>query len=297
MRRIVVVGLSLGAMVGIGATFAAGAQAAEIVSCVKASKISVEYTKKNGKKVTKEIFAGKYGPKCKEAAPEHTGKYPPYEGPEGHFERGAVGSHFTSASAKSRLKPKLEFADGNFVQCAKSGGGGEFLSGKTGIETSTFTECHLVVEEKRGEACTSPGAAAAEVKSSAVPFTVVSYPEELIQYHYGPKNEVESSEPVAYEEGKVFIDFSAGLGTYSEFACGAGASFRILGSVTAAIHAKFNVEHKKMLWDVEPGEGAQDLYAEESTNGGSTWEPIGRVQESYEARAADSSGLEVIEPL
>lgn len=296
MRRMVVVGLSLGAMVGIGATFAAGAQAAEIVSCVKASKISVEYTKKSGKKVTKEIFAGKYGPKCKEAAPEHTGKYPPYEGPEGHFERGAVGSHFVSASAKSRLKPKLEFANGNFVRCSKSGGGGEFLSAKTGVETSVLTECFLVVEEKRGEACTSPGAAAGEVKTTAVPFTVVSYPEELIQYYYNPKNEVESSEPVAYEEGKVFLDFSA-PGIYSEFACGASASFRIRGSVTGAIHAKLNVEQKKMLWDVEPGAGAQDLYAEESTNGGSEWEAIGRVQESYEAWAADSSGLEVIEPL
>ncbi len=298
MRRLVIVGLSLGAMAGVGCgVFVTGAQAAEVVSCVRAAKVPIEY-EKHGKIHKKSIYEGKYGTKCREAAPEHTNKYPGYEGPEGHWERGAVGAHFVSKSSKGKVKPKLQFSNGEFVQCIDSGGEGEFLSPKTGTEKSVFAECHVYIEERRvGEACTTSGGATGEIKTAPVPFKLVSWEEELPQYHYNANDEEEGAPtPFSYEKGKVFMDFEAGSEVYAEFACGPTASYRIYGGVSGPIHSKFNVEGKKLVWDVEPGGGTQNLYAKESTDGGATWVPTGRVQESYEAKAADNLGLELLEP-
>jgi hypothetical protein len=286
MKRIEIVGMSLVAMVAVAAMMAPGAQAAEVVSCVKSSKVPIEY-EKNGKKKTKLIHEGQYkNRKCTELAPEKTGKYPGYEGPEGKFQKGAVGARFTPASGTFRLKPKLELANGQVVQCASSAGTGEWTSSKTGTETVVWQECALVTEDVKGESCTSAGWPPGQIETSPLVLRLISYPEEL------PGD-------VSYEEGKVFVDSSvaAGYTYYTEFACGPTASFRLLGNVAGAVKSKLNVPGKKIIWYNGPGEGAQDLSAEYSSDGGVSYAPFGGAEESYEVRASDDAGLEVIEPL
>lgn len=286
MKRIEIVGMSLVAMVAVAAMMASGAQAAEVVSCVKSGKVPIEY-EKNGKKKTKRIHEGQYKNRiCTELAPEKTGKYPGYEGPEGKFKRGAVGARFKPASGAFRLKPKLEMANGQVVQCASSAGTGEWTSSKTGKETVLWQECVLVTEDVKGESCTSTGLPSGEIETSPLALRLISFPEEL------PGG-------LSYEEGKVFVNSSAETGYtyYTEFACGPTASFRLLGNVAGVVKSKLNVPGKKILWYNGPGEGAQDLHAEYSSDGGASYAPSGGAVETYEVRASDAAGLEVVEPL
>jgi len=90
---------------------------------------------------------------------------------------------------------------------------------------------------------------------------------------------------------------AAGYTYYTEFACGPTASFRLTGHVAGVVKSKLNVPGKKILWYNGPGEGAQDLQAEYSSNGGTSYTPSGGAVETYEVRASDAAGLEVIEPL
>lgn len=304
MRRMAIVGIHLAAILAIGAMMASGAQAAELVSCVKAPKHEIEY-EKNGKTIRKAIHEGQYANRtCTQRAAEKTGRYPGYEGPEGKFERGAVGAHFTTASHSFRLKPKMEFANGQVVQCTESAGSGEWTSAKDGTQTAIFRNCALVTDDVVGEQCSSSGSAAGEIETSPLDIALVAYKavgerEPLVTQHFGPNNEVTAENEFEYLEGKVFVNstVAAGHSYYAEFSCGPTASFRVLGSIAGNVASKLNVPSKHLQWLIGPGKGTQDLYAEFSSDGGASYTDFGGLELSYEARAGASGGLEVIEPL
>lgn len=298
MKRIGIMGLCAVAMLALCAMVSAAAQAAEVASCVKAPKVAVEY-EKSGKVKTKRISEGKYKNKgCSEAAPENTGKYPPYAGPEGRYERGAAGARFSTRSTKALKKPKLEVVEnGQIVQCTASGGSGEWTGPKAGVQTVVFKGCALETGGVSGEKCTSEGMAAGEIETTPLELTLISYPEALVQEYFGPENELLGSEAVPYVPGKVFVDTAPQAGQpYAAFECGAAASFRILGSVAGHVTSELNTMSKRLDWYVGPGEYVQNLRGEYSSDGGATYEPLGRIWESYEPAAADGAGLEVLEP-
>jgi len=298
MTRTGICGLSLAAVVVLGAMVAPGAQAAEVTSCVKVAKVEIKYEKK-GRKREKAVAEGGYVNKgCTEAAPENTGRHAGYAGPEGKYERGAVGARFSTRSGKSLKRPKLELANGQVVQCTASAGNGEWTGPKSGTQTVTFTGCVLVTDDVSGETCTSAGMAAGEIASAPLELALISYPEPLVQEYFGPNNEVVGSEPFVYEPGKVFVESTpqAGHAYEAEFACGPTANFRIIGTVAGHVKSQFNVMTKRMEWYVGPGEGVQDLRAEYSDDGGASYAPYGGTRESYEASATDGGGLEVLEP-
>ncbi|HTW40747.1 MAG TPA: hypothetical protein VMD79_00340 [Solirubrobacteraceae bacterium] len=291
--------MSLAAVVVLGVMVAPGAQAAEVTSCVKVAKVEIKYEKKSRER-EKAVAEGGYVNKgCTEAAPENTGRYPGYAGPEGKYERGAVGSRFSTKSGKLLKRPKFEMANGQVVQCAASAGNGEWTGPKSGTQTVIFTGCVLVTDDVSGESCTSAGMATGEVESAPLELALISYPEELVQEYFGPNNELLGSEQFEYERGKVFVESTpqAGHAYEAEFECGPAASFRIIGTVAGHVKSQFNVMEKRMEWYVGPGEGVQDLRAEYSADGGVSYMPYGATHESYEAAAKDGGGLEVLEPL
>lgn len=300
MKRIGVAGLCLVGMLAFCAMVSPAAQAAEITSCVKAAKVKVEYEKPKGKKVvkgTKEIREGKYkNSACTEPAPENTGKYPPYAGPEGKFEKGAAGADFSTKSVSSP-KPKLELG-GHGVYCTASAGKGEWTGAKTGVETVVFKGCAL--NDSKDEKCTTSGLKEGEIESSPLDLTLISYPEELMEEYFGPANEkLEESHPWHPPEGEVFVESSvaAGYTYYMEYTCAPGVSFRTEGSVAGRVTSKVNAMGKKMQWNNAPGgAGIEDLRSEKSVSGG-PWTPVGwNTYETYEPVATDKGGIEVIEP-
>lgn len=298
MKRIKIVGLCLVATFAFGAMATSSAQAAEVKSCVKAGKVTIKY-KKGKEEKEKPIREGRYANKsCTEAAPENTGKYPPYTGPEGKFEWGAAGSTFGTKSGTGLKKPKLELdgEGGRVVQCSSSSGKGEWTGTKAGLETVAFKKCAL---NTNGEECTSAGLSEGEIETAPLQLTLVSYPEEVQQLYFGEGNEVIGSEWWKPLEGTVWVQSTASAGHpyYLEFACGPDLSFRTTGTVTGKVKTALNVMGKSMTWYVGPGQGIQDLSSEVSTDGGASYAPVGGTTvESYEAAAKDGGGIEVVEP-
>jgi|HubBroStandDraft_1064217.scaffolds.fasta_scaffold148905_1 hypothetical protein len=299
MKRVGILGTSVVAVLAFSAAVSAGAQAAEVTSCVKAAKVTIEF-ERHGKERTKAIAEGEFTNRdCTKAAPENTGKYQGYVGPEGKYERGAAGAKFSTKSGNGLKKPKLELADGEVVQCSASGGSGEWTGTSTGTQTVIFKGCSLVKDDVSGEKCTTGALNSGEIETAPLELALISFPEELVQEYFASNNEVIASESVSYEPGKVFVKSSTGAEHpyAAEFECGAGARFRILGTVAGHVKSTLNVTSKSMVWYVGPGEGVQDLRAEFSGDGGASYEPVGPARESYEAAATDGGGLEVVEPL
>ncbi|HUH82183.1 MAG TPA: hypothetical protein VLZ06_12755 [Solirubrobacteraceae bacterium] len=109
MKRFHIVGLALAAVFACSAVAASAAMAErqpKFIKCVKVGKVTVKY-KSGTKEKEKAITEGKYsGKSCGESelAPEKTGKYPPYEGPEGKYEAEELGEegHGLTFTAKSK---------------------------------------------------------------------------------------------------------------------------------------------------------------------------------------------------
>lgn len=294
MKRIRTVGLSIIAILAFSAAATSTAQAAEVTSCLKASKVTIKYMK-GDKEKQKRIREGRYLNKgCTEEAPEHTGKHPGYEGVEGKYERGAAGSKFTTGSGKGDKHPQFEMAGegGRKVECAGSHGEGEWTGPKAGIETVVFRGCTLNTNKA---ACTSDGLEPGEISSSALELTLIGAGEELEQFYYGGENEVVAQHPNAPLEHEVWVESAVKAGNYYvEYACGSLA-FRTLGTVAGRVESPLNKSGKKMEWDVDPGKGIGNLYSEYSEEGGA-YKPVGgNTNESYETAASDTGGLEVIE--
>jgi hypothetical protein len=295
MKRVGVVGLCLVAMLAFCAMVTAAAQAAEVVSCVKVAKMPV--MKKDGK--SKKISEGKYTNKaCTDRAPEKTGKFPSYEGPEGKYERRGAGAKFTTRNKKNNKnepKPKLEMVDpGLLVRCGSSQGQGEWTGTKTGVAAVVFMGCVL---ENTGAVCTTAGLEPGEIETSPLDLTLIAYPEELQQEYFNENNEVEATYPFQPLPGHPFVESSAAPGHayYLEYAC-EGDLYRSAGTVAGRVRSERNKMSKTMVWYDGPGEGVQDLRSEVSTNGGESYTPLGgATRESYEAVATDKAKLEVIE--
>ncbi len=300
MKRIGILGLCLVAVLAFCAMVTAAAQAAEVTSCVKVAKVRVKYKRGSGKEKAKGISEGKYRNKaCSEPAPENTGKYPPYEGPEGKYERRAEGAKFFTKGSKSLRAPRFEMAGGVVVHCASSSGKGGWTGPKTGVEQVVFKGC---VINTTGEKCTSTALAPGEIETSRLDLTLIGYPEELVQEYLGEENEVienEETKPYHWQllPGKPFVKSASAPGAYyMEYACGADLSYRTAGTVAGRVSTPLNAEKKKMDWYDEPGDNAQDLRSEVSVNGGESYTPVGgETVESYEPAATDKAGLEVIE--
>jgi hypothetical protein len=288
------VGICVVAISAFSVAATSTAQAAEVASCVKVSKVTIKYMK-GAKEKQKGIREGRYLNKgCTEAAPEHTGRYPGYEGPEGKYERGAAGARFTTGSGKGDKHPQLEMAGegGRKIECTGSHGEGEWTGPKSGIETVVFRGCTLNTNKA---ACTSAGREPGEIATSALELTLIGSGEELEQFYYGGENEVVAQHPNGPLEHEVWVESAVKAGSYYvEYSCGSLA-FRTLGSVAGRVESPLNAPEKKMEWDVDPGKDIGDLYSEYSEEGGA-YKPVGgNTNESYEAAASDTGGLEVIE--
>jgi len=294
MKRIRIVGICIVAVLAFSAAVASTAQAAEVTSCVKAARVTIKYMK-GDKEKEKKLREGKYLDRgCTELAPEHTGKYPFYEGVEGHYEKGAAGAKFKTKAGKGDKKPQFEMEGegGRKVECMTSRGEGEWTGPKTGIETVAFKGCVLNTNKA---ACTGTGLEAGEIKTSALELTLIGSGEELEQLYYGAENEVVAEHPNGPLEHEAWVESAVKAGSYFvEYTCGSLA-FRTLGTVAGRVESPLNKTGKKMEWDVDAGKDIGDLYSEYSVEGGS-YKPVGgNTYESYEAAATDGGGLEVLE--
>jgi hypothetical protein len=331
MKRFQIVGLCLVATFAFSSMVASAAQAASIKACVKVAKVKVEYEKEvpaTGTKPAKHLVKSKWIPEglyseknCATLAPspgvwdkveppskQGVGGGPlSYEGPEGKYEWGPPGVvHFTTKGGALLKEPRLEMhgIGGMDVRCKSSAGTGEWAGPTEGVETVVFKGCIYQAEGNESkEPCTTSGLGSGEITTSKLKLTLISYPDSLDKITWSGPEVLE--EPWTPLEGKVYVGYTVEPGhAYAEFECGS-VKFRTLdeGPVTLKISSKLNVMGKTMTWFARNAEPISDLYSEDSTDGGSSWELVTgaayreNTVEAYEPVAKYGGGVEVVEPL
>jgi hypothetical protein len=301
MKRITTLGLSLLAVLALGAiaSSAAFAENAEIGRCFKAGKEEVKYTE-GGKEKHKEVYTGAFSDKaCLEAAP--AGVHRAEGKPEGKYEYAAGAAKNGNASATG--KATLTGSSG-VIECKKSTGAGEYLSPELGVTQVEFTECSTKKDQ-----CTTTR------KNGEGNYEEVGTKGDILTYTLGTK---------LAGDGEKFVQLSPVGTPEGEVGPGAGEAWTMIQSAglegNEGIQATYNCAGVAEIWTegalggpttktdkmsatasilFEEGKGLQDLFssaqgkAVEEAGGGTGRVPIGRGIEKTKAKVTNEEKLEI----
>jgi hypothetical protein len=199
------------------------------------------YECKKLEKNAEHKYTGKYtDKKCSDEATAKEiaeGKKNKYEFQE--YSKGEAGQEFKGKGSAADLEtPVAE------VRCSKSTDAGKFTGPKTGDASAIFTSCQVL-----GDACSSPGAKAGEIKTNTLA---------------GEVGYIKKA--VGMEPAVVGIDLRAKAGeVLAEFSCPAAQlEFRVSGSLIGEVEPPYNVFTKDATLKFNSGLGEQEFEKFES---------------------------------